>query len=512
MPKKLGTRAVVLLARRRRRARIARRAAVACASLLVLIVPSAQGANTTPETGAGPVRHVRAAQARTGPKRSVPAPKPPVPSSPVQCTSYVSTSGSDTNNGTSLTPFRSISHAEATSRPGDVICVRGGMYHEAVRLTRSGVESSRITVTGAPNEEAIIDGTGIKIGPTDALFEIGGGTDYVTVQHLTVRNSGGRGIVNDGSHNRVLYSAITHTRNAGLLTTNLWGAATDNEYVGNDISDAVYGNDCHVTSDPCVTTGGWESAVNVYDAGPSAAGHNLYEGNRIHNNGGEGMTLMDYDVVRGNTVFDNFSVEIYLDRKQHVVVERNLLYESEMTYLPIGVNESYRLLARGVSLADEFAPPRTSHNVIRDNMMLNLRAGIHFWHAISGSGLIDDLIENNTIANSWDYGISFDASSATTGTVLRNNLVVPRQGDPTRGVTDVRGIDLTANLFDSPGDSRDPRLPGEGTFSFDPNSYKLPPSASFAIDQGVAASLSQDFFGGPRRRGAGCDIGAHESG
>jgi hypothetical protein len=418
----------------------------------------------------------------------------------------------DTNNGGSSAPFRTISHAEGAARPGDVVCVRAGTYHEEVRLTRSGAKSSRITVSGAPNETAVVDGTDVPVGATDALFGIDGGTNYVTVQDLTIRNSSGRGIVNGGSHNRVLNSTITHTRNAGLLTTNLSAAATDNEYVGNDISDTVAGNDCHVPSDPCVVTGGWESAVNTYEKGPSAAGHNLYENNRIHGNDGEGMTLMDYDVVRSNTVYDNFGVEIYLDRKQHVLVERNLLYESETNYLPIGQNQSYRLLARGIGFADEFAPARTSHNIIRNNMMINLRAGIHFWNAISGSGLIDNLIENNTIVNSWDYGISFDASSSTTGTVLRNNLVVPRLGRLTRGVTDVTGIDLTANLFVSPGDSRDPHLVGEGTFSFDPNAYKLPPSASYAVDRGVTTLATKDFFGGARRKGSGDDIGADEVG
>ncbi len=320
------------------------------------------------------------------------------------------------------------------------------------------------------------------------------------------------GLVNGGSHNRVLNSRISHTRNAGLLTTNWSADATDNEYIGNDISDAVAGNDCHVPSDPCAVTGGWESAVNTYDEGPGAAGHNLYEKNRIHDNDGEGMTLMDYDVVRSNTVSDNFGVEIYLDRRQHVVVERNLLYESETSYLPIGKDQSYRLLARGIGFADEFAPARTSHNIIRNNMMINLRAGIHFWNAINGSGLIDNVIENNTIVNSWDYGISFDPSSRTTGTMLRNNLVVPRLGNPTRGVKGVDGIDLTANLFVSPGGSGDPRLPGEGTFSFDPNAYKLRPSASSAVDKGVVTSATKDFFDAPRRKGSGYDIGAADAG
>ncbi|HYL50669.1 MAG TPA: right-handed parallel beta-helix repeat-containing protein, partial [Acidimicrobiia bacterium] len=463
---------------------MARRAIIACAALAVLLVPSAKIADFTSGTFNGRSRSVSGGGAVPIPVRS--RPRRDLALSPIRCTRFVSTFGSDTNDGSSSAPFGTISHAEAAARPGDVVCVRGGTYREDVRLTRSGAKASLITVAGAPGESAIIDGTNLPIGPTDALLGIAGGTDYVTVRDLTIRNSPGRGVVNGGSHNRVVHTRIFHTRNAGLLTTNLSAAATDNEYVGNDISDAVYGNDCHVSSDSCTNPGGWESAVNVYDEGTAPAGHNLYESNRIHDNDGEGMIVMDGDVVRSNTLYDNFSVEIYLDRRQHVVIERNLLYESETKYVPIGGNQSYRLLAEGVSFADEFAPARTSHNIIRDNMIINVRTGIHFWNAIGGSGLLDDLVENNTIVNSWDYGISFDASTSTAGTVLRNNLVVPRQGSPTRGVIDVSGIALMANLFVSPGDFRDPHVPGEGTFSFDPNGYKLPSSASYAIDKGVA--------------------------
>ena len=537
-----GRRAAVLHARRRARARIARRAIVACASLVIVLVPVSAGAisnwswdwgsrpSTFPGTSGDRTSAAQpppsAESATTTPEtfadrtpRPAPGGRAPSPTSSAtallslaDCTSFVSPTGADTNAGSSSAPFQTISHAQAAASPGAVVCVRAGTYHERVKLTRSGTEPSRITVSGAPKETAIIDGTGVPVGPTDALFGIEGGTNYVTVQDLTIRNSSGRGIVNGGSHNRVLNSTITHTRNAGLLTTNLSAAATDNEYVGNDISYTVQGNDCHVPSDPCAVTGGWESAVNTYEQGPGAGGHNLYANNRIHDNDGEGMTLMDYDVVRGNTVHDNFGVEIYLDRKQHVVVEQNLLYESETTYLPIGQNQSYRLLARGIGFADEFAPARTAHNIVRNNMMINLRAGIDFWNAISGSGLIDNVIESNTIVNSWDYGISFDPSSVTTGTVLRDNLVVPRLGSVTRGVTGVTGIDVVANLFVLPGGSGDPHLAGEGTFSFDPNAYKLPPSASYAVGKGVATSATTDFFDRPRRQGSAYDIGAVELG
>src|ERR1051325_7473065 len=48
-------------------------------------------------------------------------------------TYYVSTSGSDGNNGTSLsTPWRTINKAAQTMVAGDTVYIRGGTYRESV--------------------------------------------------------------------------------------------------------------------------------------------------------------------------------------------------------------------------------------------------------------------------------------------------------------------------------------------------------------------------------------------
>jgi hypothetical protein len=436
------------------------------------------------------------------PTTTTTSPPPPQPA----CTRFVSTSGSDANPGTSSAPLRTISHAEATASPGQVVCVRGGVYSERVNLTRAGTANARLTVTGAPGETAIVDGATLPIGGTDGLFNIAGGADYLTVQNLTIRNSSGRGLVNDGSHNRVLDTTITNIHNAGLLTTNWSAAATDNEYAGNDISYTVQGNDCHSPADPCQATGGWESAINHYNSGPYPFGHNIVRANRIHDNDGEGMTVADYEVVVGNTVFDNFSVDIYLDGTQHATIEKNLVYESE-TARPAGGPSAYRLLAIGIALADENSP-RNSTNTIRNNVVLNTSTGINFWRAASGSGLVDDIFDNNTIVNTWNCGICFDAG-AHAGTLLRGNLVIPRSGSVTSG-TAASGVSAATNLFTSRGASNDAHLPGEGTFSLDQNDYRLQPTSLSAIDKGVTTSAGDDVFGTPRPQGSAYDIGAHE--
>jgi hypothetical protein len=74
-------------------------------------------------------------------------------------TYYVSTSGSDSANGTSIsTPFRTIGKAASVVNPGDVVNVRGGTYGENVFLTRSGTAGNPVTFQAYPGELPILDG------------------------------------------------------------------------------------------------------------------------------------------------------------------------------------------------------------------------------------------------------------------------------------------------------------------------------------------------------------------
>ena len=434
------------------------------------------------------------------------AASPTTVTSASQCTSYVTPAGADTNPGTPAAPFATISHAQAAAQPGNVVCVRSGVYRERVRLTRSGRAGAPIIVGAYPGEVPVIDGTGVAVNRTDALVEIAGGTNYVTLQSLVIRNSSGRGVMNGGSHNRVLGSTISNTENAGLLTTNLTAPASNNEYSGNDISFTVLSNNCHTPSDPCSAAGGWESAINHYTAGAHAFGHDVYRGNNIHDNFGEGMTVADRDTVVRNTLHDNFSVNIYLDGTRDALIEKNFVYESERS-VPGGGVSAHRLLAMGITLADEIGP-RNARNTVRNNLVVNTSIGIHFWEATSGSGLVGDVFDNNTVVDTWNCGICFDAGDHES-TQLRNNLVVPRQGTITAGVADV-GIASAGNLFDRLDDVEAAVAPSAGTFRLSAEAYRPAAGASSIVDKGVASSAPDDITGTRRPQGAGIDIGAYE--
>ena len=73
---------------------------------------------------------------------------------------YVSTQGSDLNNGDIQNPFRTISKAATVAVAGDVIRVRGGIYRERVAPQNSGMnDECRIVYEAFENEKPIIKGS-----------------------------------------------------------------------------------------------------------------------------------------------------------------------------------------------------------------------------------------------------------------------------------------------------------------------------------------------------------------
>ncbi|TAL59190.1 MAG: DUF1565 domain-containing protein [Bacteroidetes bacterium] len=78
---------------------------------------------------------------------------------------HVSVKGSDTNDGSALKPFKSISAAVKLAFPGDTITVHAGTYREWINPLRGGEsDSKRIVYRAAPGEKAEIKGSEIITG------------------------------------------------------------------------------------------------------------------------------------------------------------------------------------------------------------------------------------------------------------------------------------------------------------------------------------------------------------
>ena len=78
---------------------------------------------------------------------------------------HVSKKGSDSNDGSSSTPLKTISAAARLAFPGDTITVHEGTYREWINPLRGGEsDSKRIVYRAAPGEKAEIKGSEIITG------------------------------------------------------------------------------------------------------------------------------------------------------------------------------------------------------------------------------------------------------------------------------------------------------------------------------------------------------------
>ena len=75
---------------------------------------------------------------------------------------HVSVSGSDKNDGSALTPFKTISAASQVAQPGDVIIVHKGTYRERITPPRGGSsDDARIVYQAAEGEKVEVKGSEI---------------------------------------------------------------------------------------------------------------------------------------------------------------------------------------------------------------------------------------------------------------------------------------------------------------------------------------------------------------
>jgi hypothetical protein len=94
------------------------------------------------------------------------------PASTLAAFYHISPNGSDTASGGPSDPWRTIRKGARTAVAGDVVIIHGGVYHETLAPSNSGTEeSARILFTGAPGEEAVLDGGTDRL--TDWTLESG---------------------------------------------------------------------------------------------------------------------------------------------------------------------------------------------------------------------------------------------------------------------------------------------------------------------------------------------------
>lgn len=474
---------------------------------------------------------------------------------------FVATNGSDSNAGTSDAPWKTLQHAADAAPAGSTVYVRGGVYNQKLKITRSGSASKGpIVFTNYGTETAIIDGTGLSVSGTEGMIELAN-VSYVTVQGFEIRN------FTTASKNTVPVGIYVHGSGGFIKLSN--NKIHDIKNTVTLTSKDLLGRDAHG-----IAVYGTKAPASIHDL--TISGNELYNlvlgsseslvlngnvdgfavtGNLVHDNDNIGIDLIGFEgtapntaydqarngLVRGNRVYNN-SVQnnpsyksdgnsaggIYVDGGKDSIIEQNYSYNNDI----------------GIEIASEHAGKATSNITIHSNVIYNNRlTGIAMGGYDDERGsTVNCKIVNNTLykndilgGGSGQLFVQYD----TRNNVIKNNIFVASSTDVLiyNEYSKNAGNVLDYNLYFVPGGSdeanwtwKNKEYTGfsaykKGTGN-DAHSLSINPefvnaaggnfhlqSSSPAIDAGDtdrAIIGTLDIDGNPRVKGAAVNIGAYE--
>lgn len=396
---------------------------------------------------------------------------------------YLSTAGDDENEGAFDTPFRTFAHAVGQLGPGDELRVYPGTYAERVRVEAQGTPDAPITIRTVEGSVVVehhdtpLRVTGAHLVLED--FEITGSADYcadiggqnVVVRRFFVHNCHDHGILVRGQQVRVENSTITNT------------------VLENQNQQA---------------TGGWGSGLKLMVGAEDV----VLTGNTVYENWGEGIAATrarNVQIVQ-NRLYDNFSVNLYIDNSTNVVAERNFITCTEGS--PFARPDKP---ASGIAFGEEAYEDwgaQLSHVSVLNNIVAYCGLGIANYHSEVGGGLQHAIIAHNTLWGGKATALSMLHDPALTDVLIANNIVQQPEGR-VAWLEDPSGFTLTHNFWvgakprswraigsesDRWGDVQFETAPGDT-----PETFRLSAN-SRAIDAALPiAGTAHDFEGNPRQ-------------
>jgi hypothetical protein len=348
---------------------------------------------------------------------------------------YVSTSGSDSNAGTSSAPWKTITKAASTVTAGSVVYVKGGTYTGSVTPKNSGTASAPITYVRDGSEPVIIAATDTwaSLIINQVNYTVWDGFTFKG-QGVVIRNASGNVIKNSDisgfnigvniesspktasgvyvNDNQVLNNVI-HDYNRGtgegIYIFNGSPSGDKTAYVNRTI---VSGNTFYGVVEALQNTGGtWDGSAYNYTATSVTPKDSVFSNNIISGNKCDSgvADLIGNVTVTGNKIYNNNGTgpdcSLYLAHGK-VTVQNNILinnggasYKHAITiYDAEGVisnNTIYNFVGNGISGGTLRGTLTASNNIFYQVKT-----------AVSGSGIVQS---GNFTSN--PYFLSVDPAS-----------------------------------------------------------------------------------------------------
>ena len=286
---------------------------------------------------------------------------------------FVSSSGSDSNAGTSESPWRTLGRALQSVSPGDTVVVRAGTYGargQRLLVGVSGTASAPITIMGDP------------AGPLPTVL----GFVRISGNHLRLRS-----LLFDGPTGQVLTPTTVNP-------------------LGEEVQIAVYGDDIEIANS--------EIRNNLWHAGIFVDGGSVrITGNYIHDNGNFNrpeQANLDHGIyfARGSGVVANNLIEHNLSHGMQLYPYGSNVLVTHNTIVNNG--------KAGVMVANSAANNLIVNNIVAYNKDNGIRS-----HSLTGTG---NIVSTNIV---WGNGSGNIGTSADGLTFTGNIVQDPRFVSPT---------------------------------------------------------------------------------
>ncbi|CAN7389609.1 right-handed parallel beta-helix repeat-containing protein [Paenibacillus sp. LjRoot153] len=457
-------------------------------------------------------------------------------------TYYVSNTGNNSNPGTLSQPVATIQQAvnmAGVAGPGSTVIVRGGTYNitSTISITTSGTSGNPITIKAYPWETPVISGqntypnhslglqTVTYTGPNvtnDGVTYTNGQqftlswnplmsitANYITIDGLELTQSYGAGIYagNSGStryHDIIIRNSNIHeNRGEAIQLENVDYFTLDGNRVWENANFGRFSRSSIEMN--------WPLIVMI-----RGSAYGTIKNSTIYHNWGEGVGLWynTHDVVlEDNVIYDNYALEVYVDKAHDVTIQRNLIYNTgNAIYFRDGGP------SMGIAIADEpFQSFTAGYNrKIINNFLKGNSKNFSYWNTglATGTRLDNDIIAGNTFIDSTSTNISITGGASHVNTRIENNIFKSNTGnlqlvDQTAGLifsnncwsSAVTGV--ASNVNDVIGN---PLLVG-GTFG--PDYFKLQgTSPCIAKGKNNLTDVAEDYFKNVRSNPP--SIGAYE--